>query len=177
MSEQEESTVEDRIRRAALQLFNERGYGAATVGQIAQEAGVGVGTLYRRWPDKPSLANDVYSRVSGRIESFSGGPVRGRGRKAKFAKLVSSFIEFAKAEPEMLLFLVGQPHEAYLDASNQRRQREKDAEVLDLIAELRLTATPELASAMTMGTLAQCARTAAEFDTEDLVERLWLALS
>ena len=169
--------MEERIQHAALQLFNERGYGAASMGQIAKRAGVGVGTIYRRWPDKPSLANEVHAHVRARIESYSTGPIRGRSRKAKFVKLVSSFIEFAKAEPQMLLFLVGQPHEAYLDANNQRQQREKDATVLELIAELRLTASPEIASAMTMGTLAQCVRMGVDFDAEDLVERLWLALS
>ena len=177
MTEKAEASIEERITSAALHLFNRRGYGAATVGQIAREAGVGVGTLYRRWPDKPSLANEVYAQVLDRIESFQAPLVRGRSRKAKFIRLLRSFADFAKAEPQMLLFLVGQPHEAYLDARNRERQAAKDAVVLELIAELRLTASPEVAAAMSMGTIAQCVRTGAEFDPEDLAERLWLALS
>ena len=125
MSKPQEASIDERIRNAALRLFNERGYGAATVDEIARRAGVGVGTLYRRWPDKPSLANEVYARVSERIQAYQTRPSRSRSRKAKFMNLLGSFADFAKAEPQMLLFLVGQPHEAYLDARNQRRQRRR----------------------------------------------------
>lgn len=177
MGETPQASIDDRIKNAALRLFNHRGYGAATVGQIAREAGVGIGTVYRRWPDKPALANEVYAHVLDRIESFEVRPVRGRSRKAKFVKLLRSFTDFASAEPQMLLFLVGQPHEAYLDARNRQRQAKKDAEVLELITQLRLTATPELAAAMSMGTIAQCVRAGVDVDAEDLAERLWLALS
>ena len=170
-------SIDDRIRTAALHLFNERGYGAATVDEIARKAGVGIGTLYRRWPDKPSLANEVYAHVSDRIQAYQARPARGRSRKARFINLLRSFSDFATAEPEMLLFLVGQPHDAYLDARNKRRRKQTDAEILGLIKELGLTAPADVAAAMTMGTIAQCVRTGAEFDGEDLAERLWLALS
>ena len=177
MGEPKEESIEERIKSAALRLFNERGYGAATVDEIARQAGVGIGTLYRRWPDKPSLANAVYAHVSERIVAYQAQRNRPRSRKARFMNLLQSFADFAKAEPQMLLFLVGQPHEAYLDAKNQRRQKKKDAEVLQLIGELGLTAPADVAAAMTMGTIAQCVRTGTEFDAEDLAERLWLALS
>lgn len=172
-----EPTIEERIHAAALELFNERGYGAATVDEIARKAGVGVGTLYRRWPDKPALANDLYTLVLDRATEYRERSRPGRSRKSRFEALVRSFIDFANEEPQMLLFLVGQPHHAYLDATNRRRQDAKDGEVLELVADLELTATPELASCMTLGTIAHCVRAGVPIDGADLCRRLWRALA
>lgn len=46
----------ERILRAAEQLFAERGVGAVTMDEIAAAAGVGKGTLYRRFGDRSGLA-------------------------------------------------------------------------------------------------------------------------
>ena len=43
-----------RILDAARELFAERGLGV-TLNDVAHHAGVGVGTVYRRFPDKESL--------------------------------------------------------------------------------------------------------------------------
>ncbi len=43
-----------RVLRAAMEVFNDDGIDAG-VDQIAQRAGVGVGTLYRRFPTKEAL--------------------------------------------------------------------------------------------------------------------------
>ncbi|MEM9462550.1 MAG: helix-turn-helix domain-containing protein [Myxococcota bacterium] len=177
MGKPDAPSIDDRIRAAAVRLFSERGYGATTVGDIAASAGVGIGTLYRRWPDKPALANDVYALVVETINAYQPPGPRHRSRKARFVDLLSSFSRFAKDEPEMLLFWVGQPHEAYLDRKNQRRQQQSDSHVRELMADLGLTASADVAAAMTLGTLAHCVRTGAEFDGEDLAERLWRALS
>ena len=149
----------------------------STVDDIARAAGVGVGTIYRRWPDKPSLANDVYALVldvGGYHESKRRG---GRTRKARFLNVWQGVCDFAKAEPEMFLFLEGQPHDAYIDARNLRRVQEKRAKDLALVGELGVTAPVEVASAMILGTVAQCSRSGADFDVDDLGDRLWLALS
>ena len=43
------------IRRAATELFVERGYGATTLREVAQRAGVGERTLYDAFPGKAAL--------------------------------------------------------------------------------------------------------------------------
>jgi len=49
----------ERCRRvvldAALQLFSHHGYGATSVRQIAEEAGVSVGAVYHHFPDKEAM--------------------------------------------------------------------------------------------------------------------------
>jgi len=43
------------VLRAAMRLFGERGVEHVTMDEIARAAGVGKGTLYRRYPDKAAL--------------------------------------------------------------------------------------------------------------------------
>ncbi|HEX3713198.1 MAG TPA: helix-turn-helix domain-containing protein [Trebonia sp.] len=48
-----------RILTAAARVFTERGLDA-TLDEVAREAGVGVGTVYRRFPDKESLVTELF---------------------------------------------------------------------------------------------------------------------
>src|SRR5689334_25316251 len=51
--------AEPRIRRYAVQLLLERGFDGMTVDDVADAAGVGKATIYRRWASKEELANDA----------------------------------------------------------------------------------------------------------------------
>src|SRR2546422_2244482 len=55
-----------RILEAARELFAERGLGV-TLNDIAHEAGVGVGTVYRRFPDKEQLIDALFEARIGEI--------------------------------------------------------------------------------------------------------------
>lgn len=48
-----------RILAAAADLFTERGLDA-TLDEVARAAGVGIGTVYRRFPDKESLVSELF---------------------------------------------------------------------------------------------------------------------
>lgn len=56
-----------RILEAARTVFGERGLGV-TLDDIAREAGVGVGTVYRRFPDKDALIDAV---LEDRVEAVA----------------------------------------------------------------------------------------------------------
>lgn len=49
-----------RILRAAAEVFTQRGLDAS-LDDVAREAGVGVGTVYRRFPDKESLVAELFA--------------------------------------------------------------------------------------------------------------------
>lgn len=55
-----------RILAAAAELFAERGL-AVTLDDIARHAGVGVGTVYRRFPDKEQLVDALFEARIGEI--------------------------------------------------------------------------------------------------------------
>lgn len=65
--------VRDRLRTAAFSLFEERGYDATTVGDIAEAAGVGRTTFFRAFGSKEDVIfpehGALIERVRGRLET------------------------------------------------------------------------------------------------------------
>jgi AcrR family transcriptional regulator len=59
-----------RILRAAAEVFTERGL-QATLDDVAERAGVGVGTVYRRFPDKEALVEALFSERLDTLVGFA----------------------------------------------------------------------------------------------------------
>src|SRR5262245_22704102 len=57
------------ILDAALGTFAARGYHGTSVPEVAEAAGVGVGTLYRYFADKNALVNEVYRDAKQTLKS------------------------------------------------------------------------------------------------------------
>lgn len=55
------------ILKAAADLFEQRGYAQTTTHQIAAEAGVSVGALYRYFEDKQAVIKELYQRETSRL--------------------------------------------------------------------------------------------------------------
>src|SRR3712207_2229652 len=60
---------DDVIRAAILRLLGDVGYGALTMDAVAQEAGVGKATIYRRWRTKQDLVVDSISDLGSVLTS------------------------------------------------------------------------------------------------------------
>jgi AcrR family transcriptional regulator len=58
-----------RILDAAAELFSERGLGV-TLNDVAHHAGVGVGTVYRRYPDKEHLIDALFEERIGELAAI-----------------------------------------------------------------------------------------------------------
>lgn len=67
MSKQIDKTKLERIRDAAITLISRHGLANASVANIAKEAGVSTGYLYRHYAGKEELLNDLLDRVLTRI--------------------------------------------------------------------------------------------------------------
>jgi AcrR family transcriptional regulator len=63
----------ERLLRAAEELFTRQGYVGTSIGDVAERAGVGVGTVYHHFPDKRALLLDLIDAWGDRLESDSGG--------------------------------------------------------------------------------------------------------
>jgi AcrR family transcriptional regulator len=58
--QQQKKNTRRLILETAYKLFAEVGYERATMRELAQRAGVGVGTVFKHFPDKPSLLVAAY---------------------------------------------------------------------------------------------------------------------
>jgi AcrR family transcriptional regulator len=61
LREKKKLETRERIRSAAAELFTRRGYGAATMRQIAKRAHVGLGTLFNYAEDKRDLVFLIFN--------------------------------------------------------------------------------------------------------------------
>ncbi len=67
------------ILDTAYVLFAEKGYAQTTMRKLASRAGVGLGTIFKHFPDKPSLLVSAYQEDLGKIivEAFKSLPEAG----------------------------------------------------------------------------------------------------
>src|ERR1700736_4696436 len=84
----------ERILCAARRLFDERGAGCVSMDEIAEAAGVGKGTLFRRFGSRASLAAAVLSE---RERTFQEGIIRGEPPLGPGAPAGERLIAFGEA--------------------------------------------------------------------------------
>ncbi|HEY0256373.1 MAG TPA: TetR/AcrR family transcriptional regulator [Candidatus Methylacidiphilales bacterium] len=58
--------VHESIIQAADRLLKKVGYGQVTIEGIAKEAGAGKQTIYRWWPNKAAIFNEIYDALAAR---------------------------------------------------------------------------------------------------------------
>lgn len=126
--------MEQAILGAALELFGERGYGNTPVPQVAERAGVAVGTLYRYFPGKQGLVNALYRRWKRAFaEELLGELDPEEAPKALFDRVWDRLAAFASQHPDAFAFLEMHHHGPYLDAESRRLSEAIDARIVALI--------------------------------------------
>jgi AcrR family transcriptional regulator len=65
MARQRSEEAHERVLRAALTLFGERGIDGTSMDAITQSAGVSKATVYNHWPNKEALLIDVMLMMNG----------------------------------------------------------------------------------------------------------------
>ena len=65
MARQRSEEAHERVLRAALGLFGERGIDATSMDRITKASGVSKATIYHHWPNKEALLMDVMLMVNG----------------------------------------------------------------------------------------------------------------
>jgi len=105
---------------AALELFNERTYGATPMPLIAEKAEVGAGTIYRYFPSKEALANAVYRECKLSLQRYlsaTGGDAT--GPREQFRGFWRGLWRFASEQPKALRFLETHHHRRYVDRASR----------------------------------------------------------
>lgn len=100
------------VLQATVALLLERGYGGATVDEVARRSGVAKTTIYRHWPTRTDLLRDACSRIGTPLDKPQTGIVRedvtailknlaSLLRSAPWAAVLPSIIDAAERDPDM----------------------------------------------------------------------------
>ena len=109
---------------AALEVFSERGVDGVAVPEISRRAGVATGTIYRYFPSKEALVNELYREQKLALgRRLNEGFDRKAEPKAAFAEFWRRLVAFAREEPCAYRFLELQDHRPYLDKESLKLER------------------------------------------------------
>lgn len=123
--------AEPRIRRYAVQLLLERGFDGMTVDDVAEAAGVGKATIYRRWASKELLANDAMADLFDlEIPDADTGSIAG-----DLLEVYRTALAFANTERGLALIRL-----AVAEANRDQRSAQIYRDVLDRRIELTAAA-------------------------------------
>ena len=107
VSAETKAATRNRILDAARRLFAERGPAAVSMEDVARAAGVGKGTLYRRYRDKAALAVALLDEQERALqeELLRGSPPLGPGAPPaeRLAAFYAAIVELTEANAELAL--------------------------------------------------------------------------
>ncbi len=123
---------------ASLALFAERGFHGTRVPEIAERAGVGVGTIYRYFPTKEALVNAVYRD---RKQAFAAAMAVAVDQDAtpgdQARALWRASVAWAQANRSAFRFLELHHHADYLDAESRAATEQTQAVLRTQLADAR----------------------------------------
>jgi len=122
----------DKLVAALDRLLREKDFESITIADLAREAGLAVGTVYRRFENKDAFIPVIFELYRDRLDAYTTGPGRldidpEDGLRASLHAIIRSAWGFLKREGHLLraahLYarlrpdLVGEDWQAYLDAA------------------------------------------------------------
>ena len=116
----------EEIISAALGLFRERGIKATTIREIAVEAGVSSGALYRHFAGKVSLAQALFEDCADRLTAYLRAAAEGTDDPAEaLARTTRALLEFSRDEQAAFGFILDR-HEREIQRNQPGRVLPKD---------------------------------------------------
>lgn len=119
----DESRIE-RIRQVAQQMVVEQGFGGASVSAIARKAGVAEGYLYRFYPGKADLVNDLLfsslNELADRLEKILDD---NHSLDEILGCLLDSLFQLAQENPDRIKFLYVLMHDYNFRIQAEQRDR------------------------------------------------------
>lgn len=167
-----------KVLAAAERLFAERGVAAVSMDDVAAAAGVGKGTLYRRFGDKGGLAIALLDEQERRLQEdlLHGSPPLGPGAPAaeRIAAFVRAYAEFLDQHGDLVLMSESNSVGARFRGGSYRFWR---LHLISLLRELKVD-RPDVRAELILAPLgAETYRHLRETagSTDALVELLWSA--
>ena len=176
MSPVDTDETTQRIRAAALRLFAERGFGNTTIEHISTEADVGVATIYRRWPDKAAIANELFEQGVASMATILAEPSPG-DPKDQFAEVWDRAWSWATSNSDMLVFVNSAPGSPWLSEANVSMKANVSESEIAMYRQLELDADPDFIAALIGSSLAAALAVGQSIDPAEVGRRLWRALN
>jgi AcrR family transcriptional regulator len=109
---------------AARELVGEIGFRETQMAMIAARAGIAIGTVYRYFPSKTNLMNEVVAAVSqAEVDVVANIAMAERKAEERLAEAIWAFANRALAGRRMAHALVAEPVDAEIDAMRLRFRR------------------------------------------------------
>jgi len=128
------SQTRDRLIRAALELFTTRGYHETTTPLIASRAGVAEGTIYRHFPSKEDLLNEIFR---GAVRAFLE-PVKtldpARPCRERLDAVAARWAAMAAREPALVKLVFDPMFARFLDERSRAAQRDLRLQIEQVVA-------------------------------------------
>jgi AcrR family transcriptional regulator len=122
-----QSGKREDVLAAALRLIANQGFHAAPMSQIASQANIGVGTIYRYFKNKEELINGLYLEVRRRMaEEIVKGENTGSPVQSEFVRSMKNLIRYLLIHPEEIQFSNQYEHSPFITDAT-RREVEKTA--------------------------------------------------
>ncbi len=110
----------ERILNSALRLFTEKGFEGTPIPDLAKDAGIGAGTIYRYYKNKEELVNELYRYWKNKLkDTLSEGYPEKAKSKDLFLHLWKALANFYETYPEAFEFLELHYHSPYLDQDSK----------------------------------------------------------
>jgi AcrR family transcriptional regulator len=119
MTDQLVVPTRERLLRAAQELIEDGGYGAASVAAIADRAGVAAGTLYRHFDSKQELFVEVFRTVCAREERAmraAAAAIDQGSAVERLEEVLGTFAQRALSNPRLAWALLAEPVDPLVDA-------------------------------------------------------------
>jgi len=119
----DESKLE-RIKEATLQMVVMKGFGGASISEIARKAGVAEGYLYRFYKGKTELVDDLlYTSVNEIADKLELLLDKQYSIKEIFSQLIQIIFDIANSQPERIKFLYVLMHDYNFNIQDIQLQR------------------------------------------------------
>jgi AcrR family transcriptional regulator len=130
-------STRERLLRAAREVIEDGGYGAASVLAIADRAGVAAGTLYRHFASKEELFVEVFRAVCSVEEAAMRSTARaaggGRGWVHGVEAVLATFAERAVRNRHLAWALIAEPVDPLVDAERLAYRERYASIVADML--------------------------------------------